>query len=171
MTEDKNTSPRTILGYSDKLMEHFENPRNVGSFEEAEDNIFTGMVGSPACGDTMRLQLKINPDTEVIEDVKFKTYGCGSAIASSSILTEWIKGKTLEEAMAIKNIDIAKALDLPPVKVHCSVLAQEAMQEAVEDYRKAKAGEERTHEMKQAQTPCKLPPTDKAEQESEKTDY
>ena len=121
------------MAYGEKVLDHYENPRNVGSFEN-EDNIGTGMVGAPACGDVMKLQIKVN-DEGVIEDAVFKTYGCGSAIASSSLLTEWVKGKTLDEAKAIKNTQIAEELALPPVKIHCSVLAEDAINAAVEDYR------------------------------------
>lgn len=141
MSDEKATKPRHILGYSDKLMDHFENPRNMGTFDEDEANVVTGIVGSPACGDTMRIQIKIDPETEQILDVKFKTYGCGSAVASTSLLTEWIKGKTLTEAMEIKNMDIAKELDLPPVKIHCSILAQEALKALEENWRKLQKGE------------------------------
>ena len=121
------------MAYSEKVLDHYENPRNVGSFNKDEKNVGTGMVGAPACGDVMRLQIKVNDDG-VIEDAVFKTYGCGSAIASSSLLTEWIKGKTLDEAKAIKNTAIAEELALPPVKIHCSVLAEDAINAAVEDY-------------------------------------
>ncbi len=121
------------MAYGEKVLDHYENPRNVGSFESA-DNIGTGMVGAPACGDVMKLQIKVN-DEGVIEDAVFKTYGCGSAIASSSLLTEWVKGKTLDEAQAIKNTEIAEELALPPVKIHCSVLAEDAINAAVADYK------------------------------------
>ncbi len=127
------------MAYSKKVLDHYENPRNVGSFDKNDDHVGTGMVGAPACGDVMRLQIKVN-DEGVIEDAKFKTYGCGSAIASSSLLTEWVKGKTLDEAAQIKNTDIAEELELPPVKVHCSVLAEDAIKAAIEDY-KRKRGE------------------------------
>ncbi|PLY13135.1 MAG: Fe-S cluster assembly scaffold IscU [Sedimenticola sp.] len=123
------------MAYSDKVLDHYENPRNVGAMDTNDANVGTGMVGAPACGDVMRLQIQVN-DKGVIEDAKFKTYGCGSAIASSSLLTEWVKGKTLEEAQQIKNTDIAEELALPPVKVHCSVLAEDAIKAAVEDYAK-----------------------------------
>ncbi|UZR27283.1 Fe-S cluster assembly scaffold IscU [Methylococcus mesophilus] len=126
------------MAYSDKVIDHYENPRNVGSFDKDEDGVGTGVVGAPACGDVMKLQIKIN-DEGVIEDAKFKTYGCGSAIASSSLVTEWVKGKTVDEALAIKNSEIAEALALPPVKIHCSVLAEDAIKAAVSDY-KAKTG-------------------------------
>jgi nitrogen fixation NifU-like protein len=122
------------MAYGEKVLDHYENPRNVGSFENS-NNVGTGMVGAPACGDVMKLQIKVN-DEGVIEDAVFKTYGCGSAIASSSLLTEWVKGKTLDEALAIKNIQIAEELALPPVKIHCSVLAEDAINAAIADYRK-----------------------------------
>jgi nitrogen fixation NifU-like protein len=121
------------MAYSDKVLDHYENPRNVGSFDKDDTTVGTGMVGAPACGDVMRLQIKVNDDG-VIEDARFKTYGCGSAIASSSLLTEWVKGKTLEEAQQIKNSEIAEELALPPVKVHCSVLAEDAIKAAIKDY-------------------------------------
>jgi len=126
------------MAYNEKVIDHYENPRNVGSFNKEEDGVGTGVVGAPACGDVMKLQIKIN-DEGVIEDAKFKTYGCGSAIASSSLVTEWVKGKTVEQALAIKNTEIAEALALPPVKIHCSVLAEDAIKAAVSDYQ-AKAG-------------------------------
>ncbi len=125
------------MAYSEKVLDHYENPRNVGKFDDASDEIGTGMVGAPACGDVMRLQIEVN-DEGVIEDAKFKTYGCGSAIASSSLLTEWVKGKTLDEAEHIKNTEIAQELALPPVKIHCSVLAEDAIKAAISDYRKKK---------------------------------
>jgi nitrogen fixation NifU-like protein len=121
------------MAYSDKVLDHYENPRNVGTMDKEDKDVGTGMVGAPACGDVMRLQIKVNDDG-VIEDAKFKTYGCGSAIASSSLLTEWVKGKTLEQAQQIKNSEIAEELALPPVKVHCSVLAEDAIKAAVQDY-------------------------------------
>jgi nitrogen fixation NifU-like protein len=124
------------MAYSDKVLDHYENPRNVGTFD-SDSNVGTGMVGAPACGDVMKLQIKVNDDG-VIEDAKFKTYGCGSAIASSSLLTEWVKGKTLTEASLIKNTDIAEELALPPVKIHCSVLAEDAISAAIEDYKSKK---------------------------------
>lgn len=124
------------MAYSDKVVDHYENPRNVGSFGKEDDNVGTGMVGAPACGDVMKLQIKVNPDTGLIEDAKFKTYGCGSAIASSSLVTEWVKGKSLDEAGKITNSSIAEELALPPVKIHCSILAEDAIKAAVEDYRK-----------------------------------
>jgi nitrogen fixation NifU-like protein len=122
------------MAYSDKVLDHYENPRNVGSFDNDDNKVGTGMVGAPACGDVMRLQIKVGDDG-VIEDAKFKTYGCGSAIASSSLLTEWVKGKTLEEASLIKNSEIAEELELPPVKVHCSVLAEDAIKAAINDFK------------------------------------
>lgn len=123
------------MAYSDKVMDHYEHPRNVGKMDHNDRNVGTGMVGAPACGDVMRLQIKVNDDG-VIEEAKFKTYGCGSAIASSSLLTEWVKGKNLEEAGKIKNTDIAAELALPPVKIHCSVLAEDAIKAAIEDFKK-----------------------------------
>ena len=128
------------MAYSEKVLDHYENPRNVGGFDKEETNVGTGMVGAPACGDVMKLQIKVNNDG-VIEDAKFKTYGCGSAIASSSLLTEWVRGKTLEEAGQIKNSEIAEELALPPVKIHCSVLAEDAIKAAITDYR-SKSGSE-----------------------------
>ena len=122
------------MAYSDKVLDHYENPRNVGSLDKADPSVGTGMVGAPACGDVMKLQIKVNPETRIIEDAKFKTYGCGSAIASSSMVTELLKGKTLREATDIKNTDIAKELALPPVKIHCSVLAEDAIKAAIKDY-------------------------------------
>ena len=123
------------MAYSDKVIDHYENPRNVGSFEKGDQRVGTGMVGAPACGDVMKLQIKVS-DNGIIEDAKFKTYGCGSAIASSSLITEWVKGKSLDEALAIKNSAIAEELALPPVKIHCSILAEDAIKAAVADYRK-----------------------------------
>ena len=124
------------MAYSDKVVDHYENPRNVGSFDKEDTHVGTGMVGAPACGDVMKLQIKVDDDTGIITDAKFKTYGCGSAIASSSLITEWVKGKTLDQAGSIKNSDIAEELALPPVKIHCSILAEDAIKAAVEDYRK-----------------------------------
>ena len=129
------------MSYSDKVLDHYENPRNVGAFEKGDVSVGTGMVGAPACGDVMRLQIKVD-DNGVIEDVCFKTYGCGSAIASSSLLTEWVKGKTLEQASEIKNSQIAEELALPPVKIHCSVLAEDAIKAAISDY-KTKSSQEK----------------------------
>ena len=123
------------MAYSDKVIDHYENPRNVGTFDKNDESVGTGMVGAPACGDVMRLQIKVN-DEGIIEDPKFKTYGCGSAIASSSLITEWVKGKSLDDALAIKNSEIAEELELPPVKIHCSILAEDAVKAAVADYRK-----------------------------------
>ena len=123
------------MAYSDKVIDHYENPRNVGSFDKSDDRVGTGMVGAPACGDVMKLQIKVNDDG-IIEDARFKTYGCGSAIASSSLVTEWVKGKSLDEAATIKNSEIAEELALPPVKIHCSILAEDAIRAAIEDYRK-----------------------------------
>lgn len=122
------------MAYSDKVVDHYENPRNVGALDKNDAHVGTGMVGAPACGDVMKLQIKVG-DSGVIEDAKFKTYGCGSAIASSSLVTEWLKGKTLDEAQQIKNSDIAEELELPPVKIHCSVLAEDAIKAAISDYR------------------------------------
>jgi len=127
------------MAYGTKVLEHYENPRNVGSFDKSDPSIGTGMVGAPACGDVMKLQIRVNSEG-VIEEARFKTYGCGSAIASSSLLTEWVKGKTLEEAGNIKNTDIAEELALPPVKIHCSVLAEDAIKAAIADYRKKTTG-------------------------------
>ena len=124
------------MAYSDKVVDHYENPRNVGSFGKDDTDVGTGMVGAPACGDVMRLQIKVDYETGIIQDARFKTYGCGSAIASSSLVTEWVKGKTLDEAASIKNSAIAEELALPPVKIHCSILAEDAIKAAVEDYRK-----------------------------------
>ena len=123
------------MSYSQKVLDHYENPRNVGSFDKSDTDIGTGMVGAPACGDVMKLQIKVDNDTGIITDAKFKTYGCGSAIASSSLVTEWLKGKTLDQAGTIKNSEIATELALPPVKIHCSILAEDAIKAAVDDYR------------------------------------
>lgn len=122
--------------YSDKVLDHYSNPRNVGALDKGDPSVGTGMVGAPECGDVMKLQLKVNPDTGVIEDAKFKTFGCGSAIASSSLATEWVKGRTLDQALEIKNTEIVNELSLPPVKIHCSVLAEDAIKAAIEDYKK-----------------------------------
>jgi len=122
------------MAYSNKVIDHYENPRNVGSFEKGDESVGTGMVGAPACGDVMKLQIKVN-DSGIIEDARFKTYGCGSAIASSSLITEWVKGKSLDEALEIRNTHIAEELALPPVKIHCSILAEDAIKAAVSDYR------------------------------------
>jgi nitrogen fixation protein NifU and related proteins len=126
------------MSYSKKLLDHYENPRNVGALDKSDPNVGTGMVGAPACGDVMKLQIRVS-DTGVIEDAKFKTYGCGSAIASSSLVTEWVKGKTLDQALAIKNSTIAEELALPPVKIHCSVLAEDAIKAAIQDYQSKQA--------------------------------
>ncbi|MGR5175910.1 Fe-S cluster assembly scaffold IscU [Vibrio parahaemolyticus] len=123
------------MAYSEKVIDHYENPRNVGSFDKNDPNVGSGMVGAPACGDVMKLQIKVTPEG-IIEDAKFKTYGCGSAIASSSLVTEWVKGKSIDEAAEIKNSEIAEELELPPVKVHCSILAEDAIKAAVADYKK-----------------------------------
>jgi nitrogen fixation protein NifU and related proteins len=122
------------MAYSNKVVEHYENPRNVGSFDKGDETVGTGMVGAPACGDVMKLQIKVDPATGLIQDARFKTYGCGSAIASSSLVTEWVKGKTLDQALTIKNTQIAEELALPPVKIHCSILAEDAIKAAVQDY-------------------------------------
>jgi nitrogen fixation protein NifU and related proteins len=124
------------MAYSDKVVDHYNNPRNVGSLPKEDPNVGTGLVGAPECGDVMKLQMKINPETSVIEEAKFKTFGCGSAIASSSLATEWVKGKTVEEALSIKNTDIVRELSLPPVKIHCSVLAEDAIKAAIGDWKK-----------------------------------
>jgi nitrogen fixation NifU-like protein len=123
------------MAYSDKVLDHYNHPRNVGSLDKSSPDVGTGMVGAPECGDVMKLQVKVNPDTGVIEDAKFKTFGCGSAIASSSLATEWLKGKTVDQALAIKNTDIVNELSLPPVKIHCSVLAEDAIKAAISDYK------------------------------------
>ncbi len=124
------------MAYSDKVVDHYNNPRNVGTLDKSSTEVGTGLVGAPECGDVMRLQIRVNPETQVIEEAKFKTFGCGSAIASSSLATEWIKGRTVEDAMAIKNTDIVKELSLPPVKIHCSVLAEDAIRAAIGDWKK-----------------------------------
>ncbi|MEY4510511.1 MAG: hypothetical protein RLZZ450_2633 [Pseudomonadota bacterium] len=133
------------MAYSDKVIDHYENPRNVGTLDKDDATVGTGLVGAPACGDVMRLQLRINPETDVIEDAKFKTFGCGSAIASSSLVTEWVKGKTVGEAMELSNKTIVEELNLPPVKIHCSVLAEDAIKSAIADFRKKQA-ERRTQQ-------------------------
>jgi nitrogen fixation NifU-like protein len=134
------STEESIMAYSDKVLDHYENPRNVGAFQKDDDTVGTGMVGAPACGDVMKLQIKVGADG-IIEDAKFKTYGCGSAIASSSLVTEWVKGKTLDQALSIKNTQIAEELALPPVKIHCSILAEDAIKAAVEDYKARHNGE------------------------------
>ena len=123
------------MAYSDKVIDHYENPRNVGAFDKGDEDVGTGMVGAPACGDVMKLQIRVDPSTGLIADARFKTYGCGSAIASSSLVTEWVKGKSLDQALEIKNTRIAEELALPPVKIHCSILAEDAIKAAVDDYR------------------------------------
>jgi nitrogen fixation NifU-like protein len=138
------------MPYSEKVLDHYSNPRNVGSFDAADPTVGTGLVGAPECGDVMKLQIKVNPETGVIEDAKFKTFGCGSAIASSSLATEWLKGKTVEEALSIKNTEIVEELALPPVKVHCSVLAEDAIKAALKNYQdKQDATEDATEKTKQ----------------------
>ena len=128
------------MAYSEKVIDHYNDPRNVGSLEKNDENTGTGLVGAPECGDVMKLQIQVNPDTNEIIDAKFKTFGCGSAIASSSLATEWVKGKSIDEAMSIKNTEIVEELSLPPVKIHCSVLAEDAIKAAISDYRKRKEG-------------------------------
>lgn len=136
------------MAYSDKVIDHYNNPRNVGNLDKKDPNVGTGLVGAPECGDVMKLQIKINPETNVIEDAKFKTFGCGSAIASSSLATEWLKGRTVKEALTIKNVEIVKELNLPPVKIHCSVLAEDAIKAAVRDYQtKQGTSEEKAEEV------------------------
>ena len=127
------------MAYTDKVIDHYKNPRNVGSMDKADPSVGTGIVGAPECGDVMKLQIKINEHSGVIEDAKFKTFGCGSAIASSSLVTEWVKGKTIDEALKIKNTEIVEELSLPPIKIHCSVLAEDAIKAAITDYKKKKA--------------------------------
>jgi len=134
------------MSYSDKVVDHYNNPRNVGSMPKEDPNVGTGLVGAPECGDVMKLQMKINPETQVIEEAKFKTFGCGSAIASSSLATEWVKGKTVAEALSIKNTDIVRELSLPPVKIHCSVLAEDAIKAAIAEYKKKKGATVRAEE-------------------------
>ena len=129
------------MAYSSKVIDHYENPRNVGSMPKEDPNVGTGLVGAPECGDVMKLQVKVNPQTGVIDDAKFKTFGCGSAIASSSLATEWLKGKTVDQALAIKNTDIVSELSLPPVKIHCSVLAEDAIKAAIADYKKKQSAD------------------------------
>ncbi|MFY9554616.1 MAG: Fe-S cluster assembly scaffold IscU [Blastocatellia bacterium] len=135
------------MAYSDKVVDHYNNPRNVGSLDKKDPSVGTGLVGAPECGDVMKLQIRINPETQIIEDAKFKTFGCGSAIASSSLATEWLKGRSVDEALTIKNTAIVKELNLPPVKIHCSVLAEDAIKAAVRDYQqKQTSGEPKTEE-------------------------
>ena len=128
------------MAYSEKVIDHYNDPRNVGSLDKKDENTGTGLVGAPECGDVMKLQIQVNPDTNEIVDAKFKTFGCGSAIASSSLATEWVKGKSIDEAMSIKNTEIVEELSLPPVKIHCSVLAEDAIKAAISDYRKRREG-------------------------------
>jgi nitrogen fixation protein NifU and related proteins len=130
------------MAYSEKVIEHYEKPRNVGTLDKEDPNVGTGLVGAPACGDVMRLQIRVNPETNVVEEAKFKTFGCGSAIASSSLVTEWVKGKTIDEALTLKNSQIVEELNLPPVKIHCSVLAEDAIKSAIADFRKKQAARE-----------------------------
>jgi nitrogen fixation NifU-like protein len=132
------------MAYSDKVIDHYNNPRNVGQLDKSSAEVGTGLVGAPECGDVMRLQIRVNPETQVIEEAKFKTFGCGSAIASSSLATEWVKGKTVDQAMEIKNTDIVKELSLPPVKIHCSVLAEDAIRAAIGDWKKKNGVSEQT---------------------------
>ena len=127
------------MAYSDKVIEHYEKPRNVGTLDKEDPSVGTGLVGAPACGDVMRLQIRVNPETQVVEDAKFKTFGCGSAIASSSLVTEWVKGKHIDEVMTLKNSQIVEELNLPPVKIHCSVLAEDAIKSAIADFRRKQA--------------------------------
>jgi nitrogen fixation NifU-like protein len=134
------------MAYSNKVIDHYENPRNVGSLPKDDVNVGTGLVGAPECGDVMKLQVKVNPETGIIDDAKFKTFGCGSAIASSSLATEWLKGKSVDEALAIKNTDIVNELSLPPVKIHCSVLAEDAIKAAISDYKKKQAADGKSAE-------------------------
>ncbi|HEV2385814.1 MAG TPA: Fe-S cluster assembly scaffold IscU [Candidatus Acidoferrales bacterium] len=140
------------MAYSDKVIDHYKNPRNVGSMQKNDPEVGTGMVGAPECGDVMRLQIKVNPDTQVIEDAKFKTFGCGSAIASSSLATEWVKGRTVDDALRIKNTDIVRELSLPPVKIHCSVLAEDAIKAAIGDWK-------RKHPSSDAPSPSEVRPS------------
>jgi nitrogen fixation protein NifU and related proteins len=139
------------MAYSDKVVDHYNNPRNVGTLDKAAGDVGTGLVGAPECGDVMRLQIRVNPETRVIEEAKFKTFGCGSAIASSSLATEWIKGRTVEDALAIKNTDIVKELSLPPVKIHCSVLAEDAIRAAIGDWKNKNGAAEPVAETATAQ--------------------
>jgi len=139
------------MSYSDKVVDHYNHPRNVGTLDKSSTEVGTGLVGAPECGDVMRLQIRVNPETQVIEEAKFKTFGCGSAIASSSLATEWIKGRTVEDALTIKNTDIVKELSLPPVKIHCSVLAEDAIRAAIGDWKKKNGVEEAASAATQAQ--------------------
>jgi len=140
------------MAYSEKVIEHYEKPRNVGSLDKEDPNVGTGLVGAPACGDVMRLQIRVNPETNVVEEAKFKTFGCGSAIASSSLVTEWVKGKTIDEVLTLKNSQIVEELNLPPVKIHCSVLAEDAIKSAIADFRKKQAAS--TQSVAAANTPA-----------------
>jgi nitrogen fixation NifU-like protein len=144
------------MAYSEKVIEHYEKPRNVGSLDKEDPNVGTGLVGAPACGDVMRLQIRVNPETNVVEEAKFKTFGCGSAIASSSLVTEWVKGKTIDEVLTLKNSQIVEELNLPPVKIHCSVLAEDAIKSAIADFRKKQAA---TTQSTAAAAPTKTPAT------------
>ncbi len=144
------------MSYSEKVLDHYENPRNVGSFDKKDEDVGTGMVGAPACGDVMKLQIKVGKDG-VIEDARFKTYGCGSAIASSSLVTEWVKGKTLDEALSIKNSEIAEELALPPVKIHCSVLAEDAIKAAIADYKAKQEKGDGSNDENTAEAPACTP--------------
>jgi nitrogen fixation NifU-like protein len=139
----------TAMAYSEKVLDHYNHPRNVGALDKSDPTVGTGMVGAPECGDVLKLQLKVNPETGVIEDAKFKTFGCGSAIASSSLATEWVKGRTVDQALKIKNVEIVNELSLPPVKIHCSVLAEDAIKAAIADYKKK---QEATHDPGHAQS-------------------
>jgi nitrogen fixation NifU-like protein len=149
------------MAYSDKVIEHYEKPRNVGTLDKEDPTVGTGLVGAPACGDVMRLQIKVNPETGIVEDAKFKTFGCGSAIASSSLVTEWVKGKTLDEAMSIKNSQIVEELNLPPVKIHCSVLAEDAVKSAIADFRRKQGARKEAAEA----TPAAAAPSSAEQQE------
>jgi nitrogen fixation NifU-like protein len=146
------------MAYSDKVIEHYEKPRNVGTLDKEDPNVGTGLVGAPACGDVMRLQIRVNPETNVVEDAKFKTFGCVSAIASSSLVTEWVKGKTIDEALTLKNSQIVEELNLPPVKIHCSVLAEDAIKSAIADFRKKQQHSRRDAEPVDVK-PSQLQPT------------
>jgi nitrogen fixation NifU-like protein len=134
------------MAYSEKVIDHYENPRNVGTLDKEDPSVGTGLVGAPACGDVMRLQIRVNPETDIVEDAKFKTFGCGSAIASSSLVTEWVKGKHIDEVMQLKNAQIVEELNLPPVKIHCSVLAEDAIKSAIADFRKKQAGSKQSRD-------------------------
>src|SRR5688572_16083262 len=143
------------MAYSEKVIDHYEHPRNVGTLDKEDPSVGTGLVGAPACGDVMRLQIRVNPDTGIVEDAKFKTFGCGSAIASSSLVTEWVKGKTIDEVMTIKNSQIVEELNLPPVEIHCSVLAEDAVKSAIADFRKKQAA--RQQQQQSAPEPAAAP--------------